>query len=49
MKITSKTSAKHITFVAIRYFININMHFFKTNDRFPFRIISKIIGLTSKV
>ena len=25
----------------IRYFININMHFFKAYDRFPFRIISE--------
>ena len=40
---------KRATFVAIRYFININMHFFKTYDRFPFWISSKMFELLSEV
>ena len=32
-----------------KYFININMHDFKTYDMFPFRIISEIFELLSKV
>ena len=31
------------------YFMNINMHFFKTYDRFPFRIISENTELVFKV
>ena len=39
----------HFAFVTIRYFLNKNMHFFKTWDWFHFRIISNILGLLSKV
>ena len=45
----SKFSLFHFAFVTIRYFININMHFFKTYGRFPFSKINEIFELLSKV
>ena len=39
----------HFAVLTIKYFININMHFFKTNGRFPYRLISQIFDLLSKV
>ena len=39
----------HFIFVTIRYFIDIRMNFFKTYDRFSFRIISEIFEFLSKV